>query len=429
MASPPEVHSALLSTGPGPASLAAAAAAWSSLSAEYCTVADELTALVTGMGAESWRGLSAECCIAAYAPYVAWLMQVSADSASLAAVHEIAASAYQAASAAMPTLDELAANRATQAVLVATNFFGVNVIPIALNEADYARMWIQAATTMNVYETISSAALSSTPRTPPVPVIIKAGAMAVNAIQTTFTPFPIWQIIDILAKTIAGMLHYIKDSVIAALVAFMLVPLCLLLAIVALLAGHVALAEQILFFTLNFVIAPISLFVMADLVFVIGMIDICELVIAWVLGNLGFIGGPGLVTHLGTAMALSSGAALGASALKGAAVAADLAGAPLSAMAVGAEGPLQTAGGLVSQVQLGGAVAGDGIVGVAQSAAADQGGGAVGFAGTATKGAFGQAGGLTTLGCGTYCDGVQVPMLPSSWAQNVCSNSTSWVPG
>lgn len=169
---PPEVHSALLSTGPGPGPLLVAAEAWRALATEYTLTATELESTLAATEASAWEGPTAAQYVAAHQPFLSWLHEVTATANAATAGHETAAAGYASALASMPTLAELAANHAIHGILVATSFFGINTIPIALNEADYIRMWIQAAATMSVYHGVATATLASIPTTSTAPHIV-----------------------------------------------------------------------------------------------------------------------------------------------------------------------------------------------------------------------------------------------------------------
>ncbi|MEY8019153.1 PPE family protein [Mycobacterium servetii] len=173
-AAPPEVHSTLLNYGGTSAGIAAAGASWTALAGQYQAGVAELSAIL-GQVSGVYSGPSAEQFLRAHTPMLAWLEVVAGKSAAAALAHETVVMAYETAVATMPTLAELMTNHVVHGVLVGTNFLGCNTIPIGLNEADYARMWIQAGDVMLGWDSASSAASDSIPMTPTSPFIIAPG--------------------------------------------------------------------------------------------------------------------------------------------------------------------------------------------------------------------------------------------------------------
>jgi PPE-repeat protein len=164
---PPEINSGRMYTGPGSGPMVAAAQAWGSLADELYTAASAYQSVVSELTSGSWSGPSSTAMTAAGATYVEWLSATAAQAEETAAQARAAAAGYEAAFAMTVPPPEIAANRSLLAMLVATNFLGINTPAIAATEAQYAEMWAQDTVAMYGYAGSSAAATALTPFTSP----------------------------------------------------------------------------------------------------------------------------------------------------------------------------------------------------------------------------------------------------------------------
>ncbi|WP_324684688.1 PPE family protein [Mycobacterium sp. 94-17] len=160
---PPEINSGRIYSGPGPATLLAAATGWESLAAELTDAANSYQTVITSLTDESWLGPASMSMAAAVTPYIAWMTATAEHCGQTAAQTAAAASAFETAYAMTVPPPVIAANRALLLALIKSNIFGQNTSAIMTTEGEYAEMWAQDATAMYSYAAASASASTYSP--------------------------------------------------------------------------------------------------------------------------------------------------------------------------------------------------------------------------------------------------------------------------
>jgi PPE-repeat protein len=210
---PPEVNSLRMYSGPGSATILAAATAWAGLGAELRSTAALYESIISELTSDGWMGPASASMAAAAAPYVTWMSLTGSQAEQTSTQAVGAAAAYEAAIAMTVPPALVAANRTLLARLVATNFIGQNTAAIAATEAEYGEMWAQDAAAMYGYATSSAAAATLTPFTQPEQTTNPAGqadqaaaaTQAASSAAGTLTQSQLPQLMSSVPSTLQGL--------------------------------------------------------------------------------------------------------------------------------------------------------------------------------------------------------------------------------
>src|ERR1700739_4511073 len=107
---PPEINSARMYCGPGPAPVLAAATAWDGLAEELRSTAATYQSVISELVSEGWLGPASASMAAAVAPYVTWMSVTGVQAERTAANSAAAAGAFETAFAMTVPPAEVAAN-------------------------------------------------------------------------------------------------------------------------------------------------------------------------------------------------------------------------------------------------------------------------------------------------------------------------------
>lgn len=169
MFGPPEVITGRLMSGAGAAPMLAASAEFTASAVAFEVAIDRLTAQL-GYLTANWQGESAIAMQRSVLRFIVWLRVLQAQLITIATRTGSQAAAFTEAYATMAQMVEIVENRVTTAVLHATNFLGMNTIPIGVKEGQYEAMWARDVAVQTKYLADTVAFTSPEPIAPPLPI-------------------------------------------------------------------------------------------------------------------------------------------------------------------------------------------------------------------------------------------------------------------
>ncbi|WP_040623586.1 PPE family protein, partial [Mycobacterium parascrofulaceum] len=164
---PPELNSARMYSGPGSASMMAAAWAWNMLAAELDSAATAYDTVITQLTSEGWMGPASTQMANAAKPYLVWMRASAAQAEQAATSARAAAGAYETAFTATVPPPLIETNRTLLTQAISTNVLGQNTPLITQLEAQYGEMWAQDAAAMYGYAAQTAPTAQVSPFTEP----------------------------------------------------------------------------------------------------------------------------------------------------------------------------------------------------------------------------------------------------------------------
>jgi len=169
MFGPPEVITGRLMSGAGAAPMLAASAQYTAAAVAYEASADRLMAQMVYLSS-NWLGTTAQALQRTTARHLAWMRVLQAQLVLAASRTAAQAAAFTTAYTSMAQMPAIVENRVTTATLHATNFLGVNTIPIAVREGQYQAMWAQDVAVQTAYWAATVANTTFEPFVPATPI-------------------------------------------------------------------------------------------------------------------------------------------------------------------------------------------------------------------------------------------------------------------